>query len=58
MQQSNIYIITFSLVLTIILGGLLSGVSQILEPTQKKAVELDTKKQILGAIPSEKGGFV
>lgn len=54
MQQSNSYIIIFSLVLTVILGGLLSGVSQVLGPTQKKAIDLDTKKQILGAIPSEK----
>lgn len=54
MQQSNSYIIIFSLILTIILGGLLSGVSQVLGPAQKKAQDLDTKKQILGAIPSEK----
>lgn len=54
MQQSNSYIIIFAVVLTMILGGLLSGVSQVLGPTQKKAIDLDTKKQILGAIPSEK----
>jgi len=42
------------LVLTAVLGGLLSGVSQVLGPTQKKAQDLDTKKQILGAIPAEK----
>lgn len=54
MQQSNTYIIVFSLILTIVLGGLLSGVSQVLGPRQKKAIDLDTKKQILGAIPSEK----
>lgn len=54
MQQSNGYIIRFALILTIILGGLLSGVSQVLGPLQKKAIALDTKKQILGAIPSEK----
>jgi len=52
--QSNRYIIIFSLVLTAVLGGLLSGVSQVLGPTQKKAQDLDTKKQILGAIPAEK----
>lgn len=57
MQQSNTYIIVFSLILTVILGGLLSGVSQVLGPTQQKAVELDTKKQILGAIPSEKAAL-
>jgi Na+-transporting NADH:ubiquinone oxidoreductase subunit C len=53
-RQSNTYIIIFSIVLTAILGGLLSGASQILGPTQKKAQDLDTKKQILGAIPAEK----
>ena len=54
MRQSNTYIIVFSLILTAVLGGLLSGVSQVLGPTQKKAQDLDTKKQILGAIPAEK----
>ncbi len=54
MQQSNKYIIGFSLLLTVVLGGLLSGVSQVLGPAQKKAQDLDTKKQILGAIPAEK----
>lgn len=53
-MQSNKYIIIFALVLTAVLGGLLSGVSQVLGPTQKKAQDLDTKKQILGAIPAEK----
>lgn len=50
MQQSNTYIIVFSLILTAVLGGLLSGVSQVLGPAQKKAQDLDTKKQILGAV--------
>lgn len=50
MQQSNAYIITFSVILTVVLGLLLSGTSQVLAPIQKKAVELDTKKQILGAV--------
>ncbi len=50
MQQSNAYIITFSVILTVVLGLLLSGTSQLLGPIQKKAVELDTKKQILGAV--------
>ncbi|KYG72581.1 MULTISPECIES: NADH:ubiquinone reductase (Na(+)-transporting) subunit C [Roseivirga] len=54
MRQSNGYIIVFSLILTVVLGGLLSGVSQVLGPAQKKAQDLDTKKQILGAIPAEK----
>lgn len=54
MQQSNRYIILFSLSLTVVLALLLAGVSQGLGPLQKKAQDLDTKKQILGAIPSEK----
>jgi Na+-transporting NADH:ubiquinone oxidoreductase subunit C len=49
-QQSNGYIITFSIILTVILGLLLSGTSQVLGPTQKKAQDLDNKKQILGAV--------
>ncbi|WP_114748157.1 NADH:ubiquinone reductase (Na(+)-transporting) subunit C [Pleomorphovibrio marinus] len=55
MQQSNAYVITFSVILTVILGLLLSGTSEVLRPIQKKAEELDTKKQILGAVmqPSE-----
>lgn len=54
MQQSNAYIITFSVILTVVLGLLLSGTSELLKPIQKKAEELDTKKQILGAvIPAE-----
>ncbi len=52
MQQSNAYIITFSIILTVVLGLLLSGTSEVLKPIQKKAEELDTKKQILGAVIS------
>jgi Na+-transporting NADH:ubiquinone oxidoreductase subunit C len=51
-QQSNTYIIIFSVVLTVVCGLLLSGSSQLLGPTQQKAIELDTKKQILGAVIS------
>lgn len=52
MQQSNGYIITFSIILTVVLGLLLSGTSQVLGPIQKKAEDLDNKKQILGAVMS------
>jgi Na+-transporting NADH:ubiquinone oxidoreductase subunit C len=53
-QQSNTYIITFSVILTVVLGLLLSGTSQVLGPMQKEAIALDQKKQILGAvIPGE-----
>ncbi|WP_339867814.1 NADH:ubiquinone reductase (Na(+)-transporting) subunit C [uncultured Algoriphagus sp.] len=52
MQQSNTYIITFSVILTVVLGLLLSGTSQVLGPLQKEAIALDNKKQILGAVIS------
>ena len=52
MQQSNTYIITFSVILTVVLGLLLSGTSQVLGPMQKEAIALDNKKQILGAVIS------
>lgn len=52
MQQSNTYIIVFSVVLTVILGLLLSGTSQVLGPMQQEAIALDKKKQILGAVIS------
>ena len=52
MQQSNSYIIIFSVAMTVIIGGLLAGVSQVLKEPQRRSVELDTKKQILGAVLS------
>lgn len=52
MQQSNTYIIMFSVILTVVLGLLLSGTSQVLGPMQKEAIALDNKKQILGAVIS------
>lgn len=50
MQQSNTYIILFSIALTVVLGGLLSLASVGLKPAQDMQVELDTKKKILGAV--------
>ncbi len=52
MQQSNTYIITFSVILTVVLGLLLSGTAQLLGPRQQEAIALDKKKQILGAVIS------
>jgi Na+-transporting NADH:ubiquinone oxidoreductase subunit C len=49
-QRSNTYIILFSIILTIVLGGLLSLASVGLKPAQDEQVELDTKKKILGAV--------
>ncbi|MEM6524249.1 MAG: NADH:ubiquinone reductase (Na(+)-transporting) subunit C [Bacteroidota bacterium] len=50
MQQSNAYIIIFTAVMTVIVGGLLSLTSQGLAPAQKKSIELDTKTQILSSV--------
>ena len=50
MRQSNIYVIGFSAVLTIILGGLLSFAALGLRPIQQEQVALDTQKKILGAV--------
>lgn len=50
MRQSNAYIIIFSAVLTIILGGLLSLAAVGLKPMQDLQVALDTQKKILGAV--------
>lgn len=50
MQQSNVYIIVFSAILTIVLGGLLSLTSVLLGPKQKQQEKLDTQKKILGAV--------
>ncbi len=50
MQQSNTYIIIFSAIMTIVIGGLMSLTSVVLKPMQNKQVELDTKKKILGAV--------
>ncbi|MGK7390978.1 MAG: NADH:ubiquinone reductase (Na(+)-transporting) subunit C [Candidatus Cyclobacteriaceae bacterium M2_1C_046] len=50
MRQSNTYVIGFTVVLTIVIGGLLSWVSQALAPAQKLSIELDTKSSILSSV--------
>lgn len=50
MQRSNGYIIGFSVLLTVILGGLLTWAALALKDTQKTAIALDTRKQILSAV--------
>jgi len=55
-RQSNLYVILFSAILTIVLGGLLAATSVGLGPIQAKSVELDTKKQILGAVMTVEEG--
>ena len=50
MQRSNIYILVFSTIMTVLIGGAMSLTSVLLKPAQDKQVELDTKKKILGAV--------
>ena len=50
MQRSNIYILVFSAIMTVLIGGAMSLTSVFLKPAQDKQVELDTKKKILGAV--------
>ncbi|MTI20518.1 NADH:ubiquinone reductase (Na(+)-transporting) subunit C [Fulvivirga sp. RKSG066] len=50
MQQSNGYIILFTAIMTVVVGGVLSFTSQVLAPAQKKSIELDTKSQILSSV--------
>ena len=56
MRRSNGYIIMFTAILTIVVGGLLSLASQVLGPAQKRSIELDTKSQILTAVMEIKKG--
>lgn len=49
MQQSNGYILTFTVVLTIVCAGLLAGVNSALKGTIKKSKDNDKKTQILNA---------
>ncbi|MEO1052877.1 MAG: NADH:ubiquinone reductase (Na(+)-transporting) subunit C [Bacteroidota bacterium] len=50
MQRSNGYTITFIVIMTIIVGGLLASANQVLKEPQDKSIELDTKTQILKAV--------
>lgn len=56
MRQSNAYIIIFSTITTVLVGGLLATASQLLKPAQERSMELDTKRQILGAVMTLKPG--
>lgn len=50
MRQSNTYVLIFTAIMTIVIGGILSFASQVLAPAQKRSIELDTKTQVLGAV--------
>ncbi len=56
MQQSNLYIIIFSTVLTVVLGGLLALAAVSLRPEQQKQEDMFKKKSILRAVMEIKKG--
>jgi Na+-transporting NADH:ubiquinone oxidoreductase subunit C len=49
-KQSNVYVIGFSVACTVILGAMLSLAAVGLQEKQTEARDLDTQKQILGAV--------
>jgi Na+-transporting NADH:ubiquinone oxidoreductase subunit C len=55
-QRSNTYVLIFTFIMTVIIGGILSFTSQVLAPAQKKSIELDTKQSILSAVMTLKKG--
>jgi Na+-transporting NADH:ubiquinone oxidoreductase subunit C len=54
-QQSNFYIVAYTVVFCSILATALATVAEALKSKQDEQVELDTRKQILGAVMSVKG---
>ena len=50
MQQSNLYILIFTAVMTTLIAGLLSMTSVVLKPAQTRSIDLDTKKAILSSV--------
>lgn len=56
MRQSNLYIVSFAAILTIVCGGLLALANQGLKPYQDELKRLDTRKQILSAVMSVEDG--
>ncbi len=56
MKQSNSYIIGFAIACTVVLGAMLSLAAVGLRERQAEARDLDTKKQILGAVMTFKEG--
>lgn len=49
-RQSNAYILVFAAIMTLIVGGSLSGASVLLKDRQKEAERLDQQKQILASV--------
>ncbi len=55
MQQSNFYIIAYTVIFCSVLATALATVAEALKSKQNEQVELDTRKQILGAVIPVKG---
>jgi len=49
-RQSNLYVLIFTAIMTIVIGGALSVTNQVLKPAQLKSIELDAKTSILAAV--------
>ena len=59
MRQSNLYILIYSAILTIVCGGLLAFASQALKPRQDANIELERKANILSTVITlEKGADI
>lgn len=56
MRQSNIYIIIYAAILTIVCGGLLAFASQTLKPRQDANIEMERKQNILATVMELKKG--
>ena len=56
MRQSNLYIVIYAAILTIVCGGLLAFASQTLKPRQDANVEIERKQNILATVMELKKG--
>jgi Na+-transporting NADH:ubiquinone oxidoreductase subunit C len=55
-RQSNLYIVIYAAILTVVCGGLLAFAAQALKPKQDANVELERKKNILSTVMEIKEG--
>lgn len=56
MRQSNLYIVIYSAILTVVCGGLLAFASQSLKPRQDANIELERKQNIISTVMELKEG--
>lgn len=55
MKQSNAYVLTFTVILTVLCAGLLGGTANVLKDKISSAKKLDARKGILGAVTDTEG---